>query len=116
MRTQELLPVLFQMGAAALRGIWVYSILAIFMGLLLVLVPLITLVGVRAGDHYGLPQLLSQRLEQLDGSSSEKSKSDTSEVESLALSFIIAVVAFMFLRRRRPRGEYGGFGQLPYHF
>lgn len=95
------------MEAARLRRAWIYSILAIIVGLLLILVPLITLASVKAENHIAI-------LESLDGSSSDKSKSGTSEVESLALSFVIAVVAFMFLRRRRPQSEHTVLGQRPY--
>jgi uncharacterized BrkB/YihY/UPF0761 family membrane protein len=95
------------------RKIWIYSLLAVFVGLLLVLVPLITLVSV--GTENQRTGSLSGSLRELDSSSSGRSKSDISTLESLALSFTIAVVGFMLLWRRRPRSERRWvFGQWPY--
>jgi hypothetical protein len=102
------------MEALGLRKSLIYAALAFCLGLRLVLVPLITLAGTGAENHYGPFESLSERLKGLDGSSSEGSKSSTSDVESLALSFIIAMVAFMFFRRRRPNDERKVFGPLPY--
>jgi branched-subunit amino acid ABC-type transport system permease component len=104
------------MEAIDLRKALVYAALAVFLGLVLVLAPLITLIATGTEDHYQLPSLFSQRLKELDGSSSEGSKSSTPDVESLALSFVIAFIALMFFRRRRPSGERRSFGPLPYQF
>jgi hypothetical protein len=101
------------MEATALRKAWVYSALAIVLGLLLVLFPLITLTSIRAEDHHELNAMLSEKLKELDGSSSDR-KSSSSDVETLALSVIIALAAFMFLRRRRPQVGRRVIGQLPY--
>jgi hypothetical protein len=95
---------LLKLEAAALRKALVYSVFAILLGLLLVLVPLVTLAGIGAQDNYKPNELFSERLEQLDGRTSNN-RSSTSDVESLALSFIIVLAAFVFLRRRRPQFE-----------
>ena len=97
-----------------LRKPLVYSTVAIVVGLLLVLVPLITVVGTGSENHNGTLESFSRGLQGLDGSTSGSSKSSTSDVESLVLSFVIAIVAFMFFRRRRPNDELGAFGSLPY--
>jgi hypothetical protein len=101
------------MEATALKKAWVYSALAIVLGLLLMLFPLITLMSVGAKDHHDLNTMLSERLMELEGSSSDR-KSSPSEAETLSLSFIIALAAFMFLRRRRPQVGRRVIGQLPY--
>jgi hypothetical protein len=94
----------------------VYAILAVFVGLLLVLLPLVTIIGVEAESHLGLPRAFSENQAGSAGPRSKQSGPSTSEVESLALSFAIAVLAFMFLRRRTPRHERIFFGQVPYWF
>lgn len=103
------------MEAVALRRTWVYSIIAVFVGLLLVLAPLVTIIGVRAEDHQEQrAALFSENLRTSKGSGSQASDSTTPEVESLALSFAIALFAFVFFRRRRPQSEPKLWGQWLY--
>jgi hypothetical protein len=98
-----------------LRKILVYSMFAVLVGLLLVLVPLITLLSVGTEDHYQPAAVLSRGIQKLDGSGSQKSKSYNSTLESLAVSWAIAVAGFMVIRRRRPRSErHYMLGQWPY--
>jgi hypothetical protein len=104
---------LFKLEAAALRKALIYSVFAVLLGLLLVLVPLVTLAGIGAQDHYKPNELFSERLEQLDGRTPDN-RSSTSDVESLALSFIIVLAAFVFLRRRKPQFERRMAGALSY--
>jgi len=101
------------MEASALRRIWAYSAVAVLLGLLLVLVPLVTLLSIGAEDHNATSRSFFQSIKKLEGSRSDNDSS-TADAESLALSFIIAVVAFMFLRRRRPQVGRRVIGQLPY--
>jgi hypothetical protein len=101
------------MEATVLREAWAYSALAIGLGLALVLFPLITLVSMRAEEHHELNTVFSEKLEELDGSTTNR-ESSTSDTETLALSFIIALAAFMFLRHRRPHVGRRVIGQLPY--
>lgn len=97
-----------------MRKILAYSMFAVLVGLLLVLVPLITLLSAGTEDHYQPAAVLSRGIQKLDGSSTQRSKSDTSTLESLAVSCAIAVAGFMFFRRRRPRSERRYvFGQWP---
>jgi hypothetical protein len=100
--------------AVRLKRILAYSIVAIFAGLLLVLLPLVTIIGVEAEGHGELSRVFSESQAAQRGSNSGQSEPSNSDVESLALSFIIAVFAFMFFRRRSPRKERISFGQLPY--
>ena len=89
--------------------------LAVVVGLLLVLVPLMVLVGLGTEDHREPTGLLPQSFAELDGSGSQRSKSDTDFLEGLSLSFAIAVVGFMLVRRRRPESERRPMvGQWPY--
>jgi hypothetical protein len=101
------------MEASALRRVWAYSALAVLLGLLLVLVPLITLLSIGAEDQRAANESFSLSIKKLEGSRSDNGSS-TADAESLALSFIIVVVAFMFLRRRRPQVGRRVIGQLPY--
>lgn len=105
---------MFKLEAAALRKALIYSVFAVLLGLLLVLVPLVTLAEVGAQDHYKPNELFSERLEQLDGRTPDN-RSSTSDVESLALSFIIVLVAFVFLRRRKPQFE-RRMGWTPWYY
>lgn len=100
------------MEASALRRVWAYSALAVLLGLLLVLVPLITLLSIGAEDQRAANESFSLSIKKLEGSRSDNGSS--TDAESLALSFIIVVVAFMFLRRRRPQVGRRVIGQLPY--
>ncbi len=101
------------MEAAALRKALIYSVFAVLLGLLVVLVPLVTLAEIGAQDHHKPNELFSERLEQLDGRTPDN-RSSTSDVESLALSFIIVLAAFVFLRRRKPQFERRMAGALSY--
>jgi hypothetical protein len=109
-------PVQLHAKAVALRRILAYSVLAILVGLLLVLLPLVTLIGVEAKSHGVFSPVFSESEAVHGGSNSKQSEPSTSDVEGLALSFAIAVFAFMFLRRRRPQHERIPFGRLPYWF
>jgi hypothetical protein len=93
-----------------------YSILAVLIGLLLVLLPLVTVIGGEAASHGEFSGVFSESQATPGSSSSRQSEPSPSDVESLALSFAIAVFAFMFMRRRSPRHERIGFGQVPYGF
>jgi hypothetical protein len=100
--------------AATLRKALIYSVFAVFVGLLLVLVPLVTLAGIGSQDNYKPNELFSERLEQLDGRTPDN-RSSTSDVESLALSFIIVLAAFVFLRRRKPQFE-RRMAEMPWYY
>lgn len=93
-----------------------YSMLAILTGLLLVLLPLVTMISVGAESHNALSGVFSESQAVRRGSNSRQSEPSTSDVESLALSFVIALFAFMFLRRRSPQRERISFRGLPYWF
>jgi len=101
--------------AVVLRKTLAYSMLAILAGSLLVLLPIVTMIGVGAKSHNALSGVFSEGQAARKGYS-EQSQPSTSDIESLALSFAIALFAFMFLRRRRPQREQVPFGRLPYWF
>ena len=82
-----------------------YSALAVILGLALTLVPLYTLAEVRT-ENRGLlmPNALSDQLKSLGGSSYHANtlESSNTDVELFAVSFVVALVAYMVFKRKTP--------------
>jgi hypothetical protein len=96
-----------------LRRTLVYSILAIALGLTLVLVPLMALAQIRTQDSSRLPESLPREFREIESPPSEKPR-NASEVETLGVCFVIALVAYVFFRGRRPERGYKIIGNIPY--
>lgn len=89
-----------------MKKILVYFVVAVVLGLVLTLVPLIV-TGIKAEYHYlmGLP--LSEGLEHLEGTrGSEEPTYSISDVEILGISFVIASLAYLIFKRRTSHHDY----------
>jgi len=92
------------MEMSTLKKILLYSGVAVVLGLLLTLVPLITLAEFRAENHYDTPvyaQSLSERMKSLEGTYAlYKPAFSTTDVQVLGVCFAIASVVYVLFRRR----------------
>lgn len=77
---------------------------AIIVGLLLVLVPLVTVANINAESTISPSAYTQQGLKALDRTQLvDSSRIPPNEVEALAISFFIALVAYALLKRKIPR-------------
>lgn len=89
------------MEADTLKKILLYSAVAVVLGLLLTLVPLIALTGIKAENRYATPQSLSERLKALEGAyGTDTPKYSVADLEISAISFVIALVAYASFKRK----------------
>jgi hypothetical protein len=88
----------------ALKKILLYSGIAVVLGLLLTLVPLITLAEFRAENHYDTPlyaKTLSEGMKNLEGAYGlDKPAYSIADFEALGVCFAIALVVYLLFRRR----------------
>jgi len=86
-----------------LKKILLYSGVAVVLGLLLTLVPLVTLAEFRA-ENYGArsyAQSLSERMKSLEGAHGlDKPAYSTTNVQVFGVCFTIALVVYVLFRRR----------------
>jgi len=87
-----------------LKRILLYSVSASVLGLLLTLVPLITLAEMKVEDHYAPFYSLPEQLRNLEKSadSIDKPTYSSEDIEVFAISFVVASAAYLSLKRRRP--------------
>ncbi len=97
-----------------MKKILLYSGVAVVLGLLLILVPLITFAQTTTENGYATLRPFSKQLEGLEGLSADTPKYSTSDVKALAFSFIIASVAYLLFKRRTSRHDYRWTGLPPY--
>ncbi len=102
------------MEAPTLKKILSYSILAVILGLALVLLPLITVAEIRPQNSYLLPESLSGRFKQVEGVYYDVPQSSSSDVQVFAVSFLMALVAYLLVRRKRPYRDSGLIMSIPY--
>jgi branched-subunit amino acid ABC-type transport system permease component len=81
-----------------------YLLVAVLLGLSLILVPLAT---IKAENGYkAIPQSIQQRLKTLEGTyDSGATTYSGSDVEILAISFVIALVAYLMFKHASPHRE-----------
>lgn len=102
-----------------MKKILVYSVFAVVLGLVLTLVPLFTLAETRPKDDYALmqPLSLSERMETLEGTRGlDEPKYTFADIDVFAISFVIALVVYVLLKRRLPDRDYRRFGPHPFYF
>lgn len=98
-----------------MKKILLYSAVAVVLGLLLTLVPLITLAEIRAEDHYAMLGSFCEQLEKLEGPRGLGGpKYSAADVEVFAISFVIALVVYVLFKRRTPHRDYRWIGPYPY--
>ena len=84
-----------------------YVVIAIFLGIALTIVPLVTLAEINPTDNHSMQISVLHKMRELEGYSSLERKENTSdEVTVLAVSFIIACIGYMVLKRKTPRYQY----------
>jgi len=84
-----------------------YLVIAIFLGIALTIVPLVTLAEINPTDNHSMQISVLHKMRELEGYSSLERKGNTSdEVTVLAVSFIIACIGYMVLKRKTPRYQY----------
>jgi len=93
------------MEADALKKILLYSAVAVFLGLLLTLSPLIIVTEIKTENHYGLlPEQIrpgqQEKLKEIYGLGLPKYS--IADLEVLLTNFAIASVVYMFFKRRMP--------------
>jgi len=94
------------MEAKALKKILVYSLVAVLLGLSLTLVPLATIKA--ENDYYAMPQSIQERLKTLEGTHDSGAATYlASDLEILAISFVIALVVYLLFKRIIPHHDYG---------
>ena len=92
-----------------------YSAAAVVLGLLLTLVPLITLAKIRPYYYHAMRNSLPEKLETLDGTYGFRGYSySAADVNVFAISFVVALVVYMLFKRRRPHRDYRWVGPYPY--
>jgi hypothetical protein len=98
------------METNTLKKILLYSGVAVVLGLLLTLVPLITLAEFRAENHYDATlyaQSLSGQMKRLEGTYGlDKPVYSTADLQVLGVCFAIALVVYVLFRRRTPFHDY----------
>ena len=92
-----------------------YLTAAVILGLLMILVPLVTLAQTKPDTQYMLPESLSRSLRDLEGTRQESTLPPGSDIEILAVSFVFALIAYLLYKRRRPHIDYGLF-RVPFQF
>jgi len=97
------------METGTLKKILLYSGVAVVLGLLLTLVPLIMLAEFRAENYDATlyAQSLSERMKSLEGTYGlDKPAYSTANLQALGVCFAIALVVYVLFRRRIPLHDY----------
>ena len=98
-----------------MKKILLYSAVAVVLGLLLTLVPLITVARIRSDHYLAMPKSLPENLETLDGTYSfEGYRYSAADVNVFAISFVVALVVYMLFKRRKSHRDYRWVGPYPY--
>jgi branched-subunit amino acid ABC-type transport system permease component len=98
------------MGAEAVKKTLVHSALAVILGLTIVLAPLVLLVSSQPQSNVGFSEALSTKFKEVERSTSEP------DVEVFGLCFVIALVGYIFVRRKTSNRGFRRLGQGPYYF
>jgi hypothetical protein len=92
------------METNTLKKILLHSVVAVVLGLLLTLLPLITLAEFKAENHYEATpyvQSLNEQMKRLEGTYGlDKPAYSTADLQILGACFAIALVVYLLFRRR----------------
>ena len=92
-----------------MKKILLYSAVAVVLGLVLTLVPLIR------PDHYNAMRNSLSEKETLDGTYNFGGyRYSAADVKVFAISFVVALVVYMLFKRRRSHRDYRWIGPYPY--
>lgn len=86
-----------------------YSLVAVVLGLVLMLVPLITLGEVKANGAPLMSDYFSKQLEKI-----EQTYNSDVDLKIFAVSFAIALVVYLFVKHKMGSRDYGWIG--PYRY
>ena len=92
-----------------------YLTAAVILGLLMIIVPLITLAETKPETQYVFPDALTRSLKELNGTRQDTSLTPGNDVGIIAVSFLFALIAYLLYKRRRPHIDYGLF-RVPFRF
>lgn len=95
-----------------MRKTMVYSVAAIILGLALTLLPWVTFAQIRVPEEAYTYTFSSD----YDIYNTEKQKEQISDIEALAISFFIAITAYIVIRRKWPHRTYRRMGDPLYYF
>jgi hypothetical protein len=93
------------MEADTLKKTLAYSVVAVVVGLLFMIVPLMIFAETKAANHYVMPESVFQGFGKLEGSRLGESKPMSADLEILVISFTIALVAYILFKRRVPQRD-----------
>jgi len=83
-----------------------YFAVAVFLGITLTLIPLIVLAEIKPPENHVMSISILRKMRELESYSSLKNQGNASdEVTVLAVSFIIACIGYMILKRKTTRHE-----------
>ena len=104
------------METKALKALIIYSAVAVVLGLSLTLLPLVTLALVKPETHEKATFSAKVHLDELKGSYEEASEDSLFDFEVLSISFLIALLAYLVIKRRHPHRTYRKMGDYLYYF
>ena len=90
----------------------IYSALGSFLGLFLVVAPLLAVAEIKGQDPSAPPDSFSERF--IEGSTSDLPRFTPSDIWLLAICLAIAMAAYLFLHSRLPEREHRMVGHIPY--
>jgi hypothetical protein len=95
-----------------LKKALMYFDCGIVLGILITLIPLITLAEFNIENRLPQPRSLSDEFRGIEGSYGlGTSRAPVSDLAPLVISFVVAMVAYLLVRRRIP-GRYHGFPKM----
>ncbi len=97
-----------------MRRVAVYSVLATMLGLAFVLVPMIAVAGVKRSNYHNARMFPYGEFIEAEAGYSDTPRFSTSDVEIFAVGFIVALVAYLYVRSKTPKQEYNWIGPFLY--
>lgn len=91
-------------GTNTMKKTILYLPAAALLGILITIVPLITITQTSQGQNEAYPQLLGKGLKKLDGNyGANNTMTNDSTLTVLAISLVVALAVYTVVRRRIPR-------------
>ncbi|MBX5328757.1 MAG: hypothetical protein QHH18_05465 [Candidatus Bathyarchaeota archaeon] len=88
-----------------MRKVLLYAVTAVILGLLITLVPLVTFAKITPAHTDAEAHVLSKSLRDLEGLRADTPTYSHADIEVLAISFVVALIAYILLKRRTPYRE-----------
>lgn len=90
----------------SLKKALVYTAVAVVLGLVLTLVLFAMIAKIKSQDHYEIPYMRSEQLEEFRDPSADTVEYSVSDLEILAFNIVIAFVAYMLFKRKTSDRDY----------